>query len=491
MNLRIRRLAVVLIVLYAILFAQLNFIQVGKKSTLDADARNTRQTVRDFNDPRGDIRTSDGVVIATSVRNEPGSEFDWQRTYPEGDLYSAITGYFTFGYGATQIEKVQNDVLAGRTIEQQIKGFRSLFNGRDTTGTVETTIDADIQQAAKAALGNREGSVVVIEPATGAVKAMWSWPSYDTNLVAVQDNELADDVLNYLGEIPGKPLLANAYQERYMPGSTFKVITTAAALDDDLITKESTWADENEFLPPQTIDPIQNYRNKICGGDLPEVFRRSCNTPFARTAIELGPEKMVAAAERFGIGQEIPFDLPRSASSQFGDVEYFKQNLPLLGIGGFGQGNTQMVPLHIAMVAASIAHGGVMMKPFVVGATYDHDGGVLQRTAPTVWKTPMTPSTASLLTELMVGVVNEGTAACCMSLANGVQAAAKTGTAQLNATGEPERSHAWILAFAPAEAPKYAIVVMLKGTTAEISEGTGGTLAGPVAKKVLDIALAQ
>jgi peptidoglycan glycosyltransferase len=323
------------------------------------------------------------------------------------------------------------------------------------------------------------------------VKAMWSWPSYDTNSVAVQDNELAGDVLNYLGEIPGKPLLANAYQERYMPGSTFKVITTAAALDDGLITKESTWVDENEFLPPQTTDPIQNYGNKICGGDLPEVFRRSCNTPFARTAIELGPEKMVAAAERFGIGQEIPFDLPRSASSQFGDVEYFTQNLPLLGIGGFGQGNTQMVPLHMAMVAASIAHGGVMMKPFVVGATYDHDGGVLQRTAPTVWKTPMTPSTASLLTELMVGVVNEGTASCCMSLANGVQAAAKTGTAQLNATGEPERSHAWIIAFAPAEAPKYAIVVMLKGTTAEISEGTGGTLAGPVAKKVLDIALAQ
>jgi peptidoglycan glycosyltransferase len=150
-----------------------------------------------------------------------------------------------------------------------------------------------------------------------------------------------------------------------------------------------------------------------------------------------------------------------------------------------------MVPLHMAMVTASIAHGGVMMKPFVVGATYDHDGGVLQRTAPTVWKTPMTPSTASLLTELMVGVVNEGTAACCMNLANGVQAAAKTGTAQLNATGEPERSHAWIIAFAPAEAPKYAIVVMLKGTTADISEGTGGTLAGPVAKKVLDIALAQ
>ena len=490
MNQRIRRFAVVLIVLYVILFAQLNFIQVGQKSTLEADTRNTRQTVRDFNDPRGDIRTSDGVVIATSVRNEAGSEFDWQRTYPEGDLYSAITGYFTFGYGATQIEKVQNDVLAGRTIEQQIKGFRSLFNGENTTGTVETTIDADIQQAAKDALGNREGSVVVIEPATGAVKAMWSSPTYDANFVADQ-KKITSDVLTYLNEIPGKPLLANAYQERYMPGSTFKVITTAAALDDGLITKESIWVEESEFLPPQTTDPIQNYGNKVCGGDLPEVFRRSCNTPFARIAIELGPEKMVAAAKRFGIGEIIPFDLPRSTSSQFGDVEYFTQNLPLLGIGGFGQGNTQMVPLHMAMVAASIAHGGVMMKPYVIGATYDHDGGVLQRTVPTVWKTPMTPATSSLLTELMVGVVNEGTAQCCMKLANGIQAAAKTGTAQLNAAGEPERSHAWIIAFAPAEAPKYAIVVMLKGTTAEISEGTGGSLAGPVAKKVLDIALNQ
>jgi peptidoglycan glycosyltransferase len=490
MNQRIRRFAVVLIVLYVILFAQLNFIQVGQKSTLEADTRNTRQTVRDFNDPRGDIRTSDGVVIATSVRNKAGSEFDWQRTYPEGDLYSAITGYFTFGYGATQIEKVQNDVLAGRTIEQQIKGFRSLFNGENTTGTVETTIDADIQQAAKDALGNREGSVVVIEPATGAVKAMWSSPTYDANFVADQ-KEITSDVLTYLNEIPGKPLLANAYQERYMPGSTFKVITTAAALDDGLITKESIWVEESEFLPPQTTDPIQNYGNKVCGGDLPEVFRRSCNTPFARIAIELGPEKMVAAAKRFGIGDNIPFDLPRSTSSQFGDVEYFTENLPLLGIGGFGQGNTQMVPLHMAMVAASIAHGGVMMKPYVIGATYDHDGGVLQRTVPTVWKTPMTPATSSLLTELMVGVVNEGTAQCCMKLANGIQAAAKTGTAQLNAAGEPERSHAWIIAFAPAEAPKYAIVVMLKGTTAEISEGTGGSLAGPVAKKVLDIALNQ
>ena len=185
----------------------------------------------------------------------------------------------------------------------------------------------------------------------------------------------------------------------------------------------------------------------------------------------------------------MPFDLPDSAASYFGDVDYFEQNLPLLGIGGFGQGNTTMVPLHMAMIAASVANDGVMMKPHVVKATFDHDGRLMRRTAPTTWRTTMTPAASDLLTELMVEVVNNGTASCCLQLANGVQAAAKTGTAQLNMAGEPERSHAWVVAFAPAEAPRYAIVVMLKGTTTEISEGTGGTLAGPIAKKVLDVAL--
>lgn len=489
MNQRIRRLTVVLLSLYAVLFVQLNIIQVGRKSSLDSDTRNTRQTVRDFNDPRGDIRTSDGQVIATSVRTESGDPFDWQRVYPFGDLYSQVTGYFTFGYGATQVEKVRNDVLAGRTVEQQIKGIGSLFSGGDTTGTVGVTIDSRIQEAARNALGEREGSVVVVEPSTGAVKALWSWPSYDTNIVAVHNSELVGDTFKFLEAIPSKPLLANAYQERYMPGSTFKIITTAAALDAGLVTRDSTWAEESEFVPPQTIDPIQNFGGKVCGGNLVEVFRRSCNTPFARMAIELGPTAMTDAARRFGIGEPLPFDLPRAATSRFGDVEYFEKNLPLLGIGGFGQGNTQMVPLHMAMIAAAVANGGVMMRPFVVDATFDHDGRLLQRTVPSVWKIPMSVGASTLLTELMIEVANSGTASCCFALASGIQGAAKTGTAQLNGAGEPERSHAWIVAFAPAEAPRYAIVVMLKGTDAEISAGTGGTLAGPVAAKVLNVAL--
>ncbi|MFM8649084.1 MAG: peptidoglycan D,D-transpeptidase FtsI family protein [Actinomycetota bacterium] len=490
MNQRIRRLALALMGLFAILFVQLNVIQVSRKTSLDDDQRNTRQPVRDFNEPRGDIVTADGVVVAFSERRDD-SGHPWQRVYPEGELFADVTGYFTFAYGATQVERVANDVLAGRTAQQQIQGIASLFDGADTTGSVELTLDSRIQEAARSALGDREGSVVVVDVQTGAVKAMWSSPSYDPNYVATHDDREVGDLLEYLNEVPGNPLLANAYQERYMPGSTFKVITTAAALDAGVITLATTFAEESEFVPPQTDDPIQNYNQKTCGGDLTEVFRRSCNTPFARVALLLGPERMVEATRRFGIGEKMPFDLPRPAASKFGDTDYFEQNLPLLAIGGFGQGNTQMVPLHMALIAASVANKGAMMKPYVIDATFDHDGRLMNRTSPSVWKQTMTPATADIMSGLMQEVVRSGTASCCLKLANGVEAAAKTGTAQLNGPGEPERSHAWIIGFAPASAPRYAFAVMLKGTTAEISAGTGGTLAGPVAKKVLDVALTR
>jgi len=270
-----------------------------------------------------------------------------------------------------------------------------------------------------------------------------------------------------------------------MPGSTFKVITTAAALDAGVVTVESVFADEAEFLPPQTDDPIMNYGGTTCGGDLAEVFIRSCNTAFARISLQLGPEAMVAAAKRFGVGVEIPIDLPRPAVARFGTVIDFANNLPLLAIGGFGQANDKIVPLQMCMIASTVAAGGKMMTPYVVDATLAHDGSVLERTTPSVYKTPIKASTAFTLTQLMVDVVNKGTGKP-MQLANGIQAAAKTGTAQLNATGEPQRSHAWITGFAPAEAPRYAISVVLKGTNDEISASTGGRLAGPIAKTVLD-----
>lgn len=486
MNKQIRKLAAALLVLYVVLFVQLNVLQVGKKEALDSHPLNNRQTIRDFNRPRGPIVTADGVVVAQTVPAQGGDEFKYQREYPTGDLFSNVTGYYTYSFGSTQLEKTKNDVLMGDTAAQTVGG---VFGGGDNTGSVLLTMRADLQKVAADALGTREGSVVVQDPRTGAVLAMVSWPRFDANLVATHDTQAAEDALNFYNNFPGKPLLANAYQENYMPGSSFKVITTGIALEAGTITMDSTWPTETAWVPPQTNDPIQNYGGKSCGGDLREVFYRSCNIPFAQMAVELGPERMPAGTDQWGIDQKLPIDLPGAVASNFryanGEPIDFAQNMPLLAIGGFGQANDKMVPLHMCMVAGAVANGGKMMTPYVVDATLAHNGTVLQRTNPSVWKTPVSPATAANLNELMVGVVNKGTGRP-MQLANGIQAAAKTGTAQLNGAGEPQRSHAWIVGFAPAEAPRYAISVVLKGTNDEISAGTGGKLAGPIAKQVLD-----
>ncbi|HUF99868.1 MAG TPA: penicillin-binding transpeptidase domain-containing protein, partial [Ilumatobacter sp.] len=246
------------------------------------------------------------------------------------------------------------------------------------------------------------------------------------------------------------------------------------------------WPDETEFLPPQTTDPIENYRGTVCGGTMAEVFYRSCNTPFARTGIEMGPALFQERIARWGVGETLPIDLPGATASTIGDFTDIDQNLPLLAIRAFGQNDVQMVPLHMAMVAAAVANDGDMMKPYVVDATLDHGGSVIDRTEPEVWKRPVSTQTATILQDLMVQVAQVGTASCCIALEGGVPVAAKTGTAQLNGPGEPESSHAWIVAYAPADAPKYAVAVMIKGTTAEISASTGGRLAGPVAKAMLD-----
>jgi penicillin-binding protein A len=489
-NKQIRRLAVALLACYLVLFVQLNVLAVGRQEELNADPRNNRQTERDFNRPRGSILAADGTVLALSVPTPRGDEFDYQREYPLGDLFGNVTGYYTFSYGSTQLERTQNDVLMGDTTEQKLRAIGGLFSGSDSTGSVVLTMRPDVQQVAADALGSREGSVVVMEPHTGAIIAMVSNPRYNPADVAVHDSKKAGQVLADLNAWPGKPLLANAYQERYMPGSAFKVITTSIAFENGATSLDRVFPNTKSWVPPQTTDPIQNYGGTVCGGTMVEVFYRSCNIPFAQLATELGPEKMVEGTKKWGIGEKIPIDLPAPAASSFGEVSDFTDQLPLLAIGGFGQGSTTMVPVHMAMIASTIANGGVMMKPHVIDATLDHDNAVLTRTTPAVWKTPILPGTADTLTTLMIGVVNQGTGRP-MQLAGGIQAAAKTGTAQLNTTG-PERSNAWIIGFAPAISPQYAIAVVLKGgPDDEISASTGGKLAGPIAKTVLDYLFAH
>jgi peptidoglycan glycosyltransferase len=487
-NRQIRRLTVALLACFTIVFIQLNVVQIVRADRYNEDPTNDREAVRDFSRDRGAIISADQVVVAESI--DSSDRFKKQRRYPTGDLFGHVTGYLSFVYGSDGVERTYNDVLAGRTPELQLENLDDLFSDRTNVGDVILTLRADLQQVARDALGEREGSVVLLDPRSGAIKAMWSFPSYDPNLLASHDFDAVGAVRTLLLADPRNPLLANSYRENYLTGSTFKVITASAGLESGVYTLDSFFPPTDSYTPPQTDNPIQNYGGTTCGGTFAEVFRRSCNTAFAEMAVTLGPQIMVDKAEDYGFNMAPPFDLPRPARSNFGTVEFFEDNIPLLAIGGFGQGETMATPLEMALVAAGVANGGVIMEPYVVAETRGPDGNLLDRTEPEEWRRAIEPDIALTMRDLMVQVVNDGTARCCMQLANGVQAAAKTGTAQLNPAGEPPASHAWIIAFAPAEAPQFAIAVMVKAAP-EVTAGTGGTVAGPIARQVLDAALAS
>lgn len=490
MNRKVRQLAAAFIVLYLVLFAAMNYWQVGRESELNAMGGNTRAIRRDFSRPRGPIVTADGVVVAESVPTPEGSEFPYQRVYPTGELFAHVTGYYSLALGATQLERTQNAVLTGQTAEQRVGNIEDIVTGGEGTGTVVLTLRADLQEVARQQLAGRHGSVVMVDTQTGAVLAMYSNPSYDPNLIVNPDFDIAQGALLDLLDAPGNPLLANAYQDRFMPGSTFKVLTTGIALESGTISLDSEFERVSEWTPPQTSNPIHNYGGTTCGGDLREVFRRSCNIPFAQTALNVGIPGMIGGVQAWGVGEPVPIDLPRPAASTFGNTDNLDDQLPLLAMRGFGQQEDQMVPLHMALVAAAVANNGVMMEPYVVGSTLDSQERTLTATEPEEWLRPISPQTAGTLNSLMQLVATDGTASCCLHLAGGVPVAAKTGTAQLNAAGEPEESHAWIIAFAPADQPRYAVAVVLLGTHEEISASTGGRLAGPIAEAMLNTALA-
>lgn len=507
MNRQIRQLAAGLMACYLVLFVALNYWQVGQEEELNANVENTRAVRREFEKPRGPIVTADGVVAARSIDvaatasgtgqdaeadQDADPDIDRRREYPTGDLLAHTTGYFTLNFGSTQVERTYGDVLTGSTTEQQVRSLGDLLNSEvDNSGSVQLALRHDLQQVAKFLMGGRTGSVAVIEVDTGAVRALWSNPAYDPTTFVGRPFEEAQDSIIALQNAPGDPLLSGAYQQRFMPGSTFKVITTAIGLEEGVLSVDSEFARETEWVPPQTDDPIENYRGSQCGGDLAEVFRRSCNIPFAQTAVELGPERMVTGTEAWGIGEELPIDLPRPAASTFGNTDDLDQQLPLLAIRGFGQNEDQMVPLHMAMVAGAVANGGEMMQPYVVEATYDHDGRLLDRTRPSLWKRPITPATAATLTDLMTGVTEgEGGTAASVNLDGGVRFAAKTGTAELGIPDRPDQVHAWMVGFAPLEAPRYAVAVVLTDLqSTQVDAATGGRTAGPVVKGLFDFLL--
>lgn len=485
MNRQIRRLGVALIACYVALFVMLNYWQVLEAEDLNENPDNTRKIVRDFNSPRGTIETADGVLLARTVEVE-GGRFEYQREYLEPVRYAHLTGWFSFALGADGVEREYNDFLSGQTLQQELESLSDLFVDRDDTGDVILSVEDSVQRVAQEALGDREGSVVALDPRNGAVLAMWSYPSYDPNLLATHDNEAAVEASELLQAAPGSPLLAHGYQERYFPGSTFKVVTAGTGLESGRVTvAEPVYPVTTAYTPPLTNLPITNFGGSACGGPLPVILEVSCNTAFAEMAAEtLGPDLMVPGAEAFGFNDAPPLDLPEPADSAF--PTDFERNLPALAQAGIGQNNVQATPLQMALVAAAVANGGEMMAPAVMAEIRDSEGEVIEGAETEVWKRPLGPERADELRDMMIRVVQQGTAT---GLAiPGYEVGGKTGTAQLGQ--DTEDTHAWIIGFAgtPGEESQVAVAVFVKAQPGAGTQ-TGGRVAAPVARAVLGAAL--
>ncbi len=479
MNIGIRRVGLAVTALLVVLIGQLTYLQVVDAKSLEHDPRNARDFLKDLRSPRGTIVSADDQIMAQSVPSH--DEYRLQRTYPLGALVSQIVGYQSIVVGNTGLEKTYNAALAGRGRKDVFRNAIDSLRGKKPVGNLTTSVRVDVQLKAKEALGEQRGSVVVIEPATGRIVAMYSNPTYDPQPLAGHVTSKVQAYFDFINNAPGNPSLPHSYREIYPPGSTFKVVTATAAIDTGLTTLDRVFPTLT-FLPiPQAPNnPIFNFGRESCGGDLIQSFTNSCNTTFAQLGLELG-NQFPPHMQQFGIYRPPPLDIaPGSVASTGPAFNSFDQNKPRFALAGIGQGDVATTPLQMALVAAGIANHGVIMEPHVGRNVLDGDGRVVSTVPNKPWTTATTPATAAQLTQMMINVVKSGTGTAAQL--PGITVAGKTGTAQ---TAVGEFPHAWFVAFAPAEAPKYAIAVLVEHGGNQQGDATGGHLAAPIAAQIL------
>ena len=483
MNRAIRRVGIGVTVLILLLVGQLTYLQVYDADHLANDPRNIRFQLRDFSKPRGRILTADDQVLARSV--ETGDELKFQRLYPQGALFSQLVGYQSFVFGNTGVERTNNKELAGRDPLLQFRTVGDVLAGKEPIGNLVLSTSATLQAAARDALGAQHGSVVVMNPKTGAILAMYSNPSYDPQPFASHNSEAVQNYDKLLRASPDKPDLPRAYRERFPPGSTFKVITSSVALGTGQFTPESMFPVLTELDLPQTNNTLKNFGGESCGGTLALSFQESCNTTFGQIGLDLGNE-FVPGMEKFGIGSAPPLDVAPGAADSVGPPPgSFQQNQPLFAFAGIGQGDVAVTPLQMALSASAVANNGQIMQPHVVDRVTDSDDNTVKTIDPKPWRTAMTPQVAATVTSMMVSVVERGTGMS--ARIPGVSVAGKTGTAQ-NQSGAP---HAWFVGFAPAEDPQVVVAVMVEHGGSVGSEATGGRVAAPIAAQMIRTVLGR
>lgn len=484
---QVRRLALAFVALFVVLFGQLNYIQVFAADRLADDPANPRLLLQEYDVRRGAILARDRRTVLARSEGTDG-RLKYQRLYPEGSLYGQITGFYSLVFGRSELEQSYNDFLSGRAAELLPETLVDDILGRDKQGaTIVTTIDPELQRTANEALGDLPGAVVALDPQTGEVLAMVANPSFDPTPLASHDPKRVRAAWKALNADPGKPLLSRADRELFPPGSTFKIVTLAAALESGM-TPETTLPNPPSLDLPQTTHTLDNFGGGRCPGgeeiSLATALEVSCNVAFGELGLRLGAERLVEQAQRFGFDGDVPFDVPFS-EGRIPEASAFEQDLPGLAFSAIGQQSVVANPLHMALVAAAIGNGGVQMRPRLVEEIRDPSGRVIKTLEPEEFGQPMSPQSAAALTAMMVEVVDEGTGTAAQI--PGVQVAGKTGTAQ-HPGGDP---HAWFVSFAPAENPQVAVAVVVLNGGSLGSEATGGQVAAPIAKTVMEAALGR
>ncbi len=483
MNTPLRRLATMVLVMFLVLVGGVTSVQVFQAQRLNNDPRNARTIYREFGSARGPI-VAGGTAIAKSVPVD--DPFHYQRQYVAGPEYSAVTGFYSVVNGSTQLENAENGDLTGRSDQLFFSRVRDLLTGRSAEGAaVETTIIPAAQDAAWKALGNQQGAVVAIEPSTGKILALVSTPGFDPNALASHSTAAAGKAYNDLAKAPGNPLRSNATQERFAPGSTFKLVTAAAALASGKYTPDTQLASPRVLSLPGSTATIGNFGGESCGGatvSMTVALEISCDTAFAQLGMDLGDQAIADQAKAFGFGDSsltIPMSVVPSVFPTGLDQSETAQS-------AIGQLNVQASPLQMAMVAAGIANGGVVMRPYLVQTVRAADLSVVSDTKPQQYSTAMTPANAAALRDMMITVVQHGTGTAAQI--PGVTVAGKTGTAQ---TAPGQAPHAWFAAFAPAQAPRVAVAVLVEHGGSMGGDATGGAVAAPIAKAVIQAVLGQ
>jgi peptidoglycan glycosyltransferase len=479
-NGQVRKVAAVILVAFLLLLAAPFYWQVVAAERLANDPRNTRVLIKEYAIERGPIVLADRTPVAESVRSRDRNDpLEYVRHYPDGPRYGMITGFYSLVFGRTLVEQEFNSYLLGRAPEQFAQNVTDLLTARSSPGgTLVLTLDRATQAAAQDALGNRKGAVVALDPRTGAVLAMTTFPRYDPNDLSSHDPERIRRYWDRLVKDPDGPLLNRAAGGLYPPGSTFKVVTSAAALENGVSLDEELPSPQ-VYDVPQTSADIRNFGGGTCGDGsltLPEALEISCNTTFAALGVRLGDRKLAAEAEKFGLNKPSPYQLPAATSSIPRN-----QDVPSTAQSAIGQRDVRVSPLQMASVAATIANGGRRMAPYVVGEVVSDKGGVVKRFEGEDLGQAIPGQVAGDLKDMMTGVVERGTGESAQI--PGLQVAGKTGTAQ-HAPGRAP--HAWFIGFAEQGDRAIAVAVVVEEGGNLGSEATGGRVAAPVAKRVME-----